>query len=151
MWERLQRFNALPRPAKALFLRAVLLLPFLAVSLRLRGFQATKRWLQKFPSHLKDSPAAPDCEIIVKLTVRMILAAERFFPIHSSCLERSMALWWLLGRQGIASQLRIGVRKDGEKFAAHAWVEREGIAIGESEAPHLHYAAFAEEMSGDAT
>ena len=151
MWERLQRFNALPRPAKVLFLRAVLLLPFLAVSLRLRGFQATKRWLQKFPSHLKDFPSASACEAIVTLTARMIVAAQRFSPIHSTCLERSLALWWLLGRQGIASQLRIGVRKDGQKFAAHAWVEREGIAIGESEAPHLHYAAFAEEMSGDAT
>jgi len=151
MWERLQRFSALPRPAKALFVRAALLLPFLAVSLRIRGFQASKRWLQKFPGHLKDSPAASDCEAIAALTARMILAADRFSPIHSTCLERSMALWWLLGRQGVASQLRIGVRKDGQKFAAHAWVERAGVAIGESEAPHLHYAAFAEEMSGDAT
>jgi hypothetical protein len=84
------------------------------------------------------------------MTARMIVAAQQFAPIHSTCLERSLALWWLLGRQGVVSQLRIGVRKDGQKFAAHAWVEREGVAIGESEAPHLHYAAFAEEMSGDA-
>jgi hypothetical protein len=151
MWERLQRFNALPRPAKTLFLRAVLLLPLLAASLRLRGFQATKRWLQKYPGHPKETTSASASETIVKLTARMVLAADRFAPTHSTCLERSLVLWWLLGRQGIGSQLRIGVRKDGPRFAAHAWVEREGIAIGESETPHLHYAAFAEEMSGDAT
>jgi hypothetical protein len=79
----------------------------------------------------------------------MILAAARNSPIPSTCLERSLALWWLLIRQGVATQFRIGVRKDGEKFAAHAWVERNGVALGEPEASHLHYRAFAEELSGD--
>jgi hypothetical protein len=36
----------------------------------------------------------------------------------------------------------VGVRKDGEKFEAHAWVERAGIALNEPEARHQHYAAF---------
>ena len=79
----------------------------------------------------------------------MVLAVARNSPIPSTCLERSLSLWWLLARQGIATQFRIGVRKDGEKFAAHAWVEREGVAIGEPDASHLHYAAFAEELSGE--
>jgi len=30
------------------------------------------------------------------------------------CLHRSLALRWLLRRQGIYADLRIGVRKDGE-------------------------------------
>jgi hypothetical protein len=81
--------------------------------------------------------------------MRMVLAAARNSPIPSTCLERSLSLWWLLARQGITTQFRIGVRKDGEKFAAHAWVERGGVAIGEPESSHLHYAAFAEEMSGE--
>jgi len=79
----------------------------------------------------------------------MVLAAARNSPIPSTCLERSLSLWWLLARQGIDTQFRIGVRKDDEKFAAHAWVERHGVAIGEPDASHLHYAAFAEEMSGE--
>jgi len=79
----------------------------------------------------------------------MVLAAARRSLVGVSCLERSLVLWWLLGRQGIASQLRIGVRTDNQKFAAHAWVECQGLALGEPEAPHLHYAAFSEEMSGD--
>jgi hypothetical protein len=81
----------------------------------------------------------------------MILAACRYSPIPSTCLERSLALWWLLGRKGIATQLRIGVRKDAGKFAAHAWVERLGTAIGEPDATHLHYSAFAEEISGESS
>jgi Transglutaminase-like superfamily len=83
------------------------------------------------------------------MTSQMVLAAARHSLSQPTCLERSLCLWWLLARQGIATQFRIGVRKDGEKFAAHAWVERDGVAIGEPEAAHLHYAAFAEEMSGN--
>jgi len=68
----------------------------------------------------------------------MVLAAARHSFFAATCLERSLALWWLLARRGVASQLRIGVRKTGEKFEAHAWVEHGGAAIGEPEATHLH-------------
>ena len=148
MWARLRRFSALPGPAKGLFLRAVVLLPVITVSLRLRGFGPTKRLLQKFIPPGKNSPRVVAVGLCA-WTSRMVLAAARNSPIPSTCLERSLSLWWLLARQGIAAQFRIGVRKDGEKFTAHAWVEREGVAIGEPDASHLHYAAFAEELSGE--
>jgi hypothetical protein len=114
----------------------------------MRGFGATQRFLQKFTAS-KNSPPVAVVESRVALTSRTVLAAARNSPIPSTCLERSLSLWWLLARQGIATQFRIGVRKDDEKFAAHAWVEWDGIAIGEPAAPHLHYAAFAEEISGE--
>jgi len=53
----------------------------------------------------------------------MVNAADRHGLVHPSCLAKSLTLWWLLGRQGIPSQLRIGTRKEKEKFEAHAWVE----------------------------
>lgn len=85
------------------------------------------------------------------MTVRMLMAAARHSPFPSTCLERSLAIWWLLRRLGVMAQLRIGVQKDDGKFAAHAWVERDGVAVAEPEAPHHHYAAFTEEMlAGDA-
>ena len=131
-------------------MRAVVLLAVLTVSLRVRGFGRTQRLLQKFIKPRKNSPPVASVELCA-LTSRMVLAAARNSPIPSTCLERSLSLWWLLARQGIATQLRIGVRKGGEKFSAHAWVEREGAAIGEPDASHLHYAAFAEELTGEAS
>jgi hypothetical protein len=148
MWARLRRFSSLPGPAKGIFLRAAVLLPLITISLRLRGFGATWRFLEKFLTPGKKAALSATVESRVAFTSRMVLAAARNSPIPSTCLERSLALWWLLACQGIASQFRIGVRKDGEKFAAHAWVERDGVAIGEPEASHLHYAAFVEEISG---
>jgi hypothetical protein len=149
MWARLRRFSALTLPAQGLFVRAVFLLPAITIFLRFCGFRSTQKFLQYFldPS-LKTQPDAA-VESRVSLTARMVRAAARNSPIHSTCLERSLSLWWLLARQGITTQFRIGVRKEGEQFKAHAWVERDGAAIGEAEAPHLHYAAFAKEMFED--
>jgi len=141
MWERLRRFSALQRPARVLFLRAAALLPLISLSLRLRGFRKTQAFLQEFLS-LPGHPADTSASSSAQLTVRMVRAAVRNSLGHPTCLEESLALWWLLRRQGISSDLRVGVRKDGEKFEAHAWVERAGIALNEPEARHQHYAAF---------
>src|SRR6516165_792127 len=48
MWAQLRRFNSLPRAAKADFLRALLLLPLIRTSLRLRGFRKTQKSLQRY-------------------------------------------------------------------------------------------------------
>lgn len=124
------------------------MIPFLSFLLHLRGFGYTRRLLQKrYGAHVYP-PAVPNDPCVV-LTSRMVLAAARRTPFKVTCLERSLALWSLLARQRIPAQLRIGVRKDGEKFAAHAWVEHAGVAVGEPEDMHTHYSPFAEEMSGD--
>lgn len=72
----------------------------------------------------------------------MVNAADPHGLVHPSCLAKSLTLWWMLGRQGISSSLRIGIRKENGKLQAHAWVEREGVALNEPEDQHRHYAAF---------
>jgi len=147
MWARLRRFSALPRAAKMDFVRASLLLPLIRMSLRLRGFRATQKSLQlrigRGVAALSESAAADE----TKQTCRMVFAAARYSPISVTCLERSLVLWWLLARRGMATQLRIGARKSGKKFEAHAWLEQNGVAIGEPDGTHLHYAAFEKEFS----
>jgi len=146
MWEQLRRFNALERGARGIFLRAAVLLPLISFSLRIRGFRKTQASLQK---HLSSPKNASRTFALggADLTVRMVRAAVRHSIGHPTCLEESLALWWLLGRRGISSELRIGVRKHDERFEAHAWVEREGMAVNEPQALHEHYAAFDAELS----
>ena len=141
MLEQLRRFSALERKARGLFLRAAVLLPLISLSLRLRGFRKTQTTLQKLLSSPNGAGDGSPREA-TNLTVRMVRAAVRHGFGHPTCLEESLALWWLLGRQGISTEMRIGVRKHSEKFEAHAWVEREGAALNEPEALHEHYAAF---------
>ena len=56
-----------------------------------------------------------------------IAARNHLYPML--CLRRALVLRWLLGRQGIVTRLRLGVRRDAEKIAAHAWLEYEGRPV----------------------
>lgn len=157
MWERLRRFRRLSSRARAQFLRAVFLLPVISLSLRVRGFGATQKWLRRFLP--RDFPLKSDAEEVgpagkeeasgeAATADWAVDTAARYGVAHPTCLQRSLALWYLLGRVGVRSELRIGVRKTGEKFEAHAWVECDGAAVGELEALHEHYAVLDAELSG---
>ncbi len=147
MWERLRRFSALERPAQELFLRAIVLLPLVALSLRWRGFRATQAALRRFLSNPNQELDAALVSRDVAVTAHMVNAADGHGLVHPSCLAKSLTLWWLLARQGIPSRLRIGIRKEKERFEAHAWVERDGTALNEPDEEHHHYAAFDESLS----
>lgn len=133
--------------ARGIFLHATALLPVISVSLKTRGFVSTQKFLLRFlpiapQTSQKDSIHIAGDLKRTELTSRMVNAAIRHLWRASTCLEKSLALWWLLGRQGITCELRIGARKLGGKFEAHAWVEREGAALSEPQDEHRHYAAF---------
>ena len=150
MWEALRRFNALEPRARGLFLRATALLPVISLGLRLRGFRVTQMGLQRYLPDMEIAAASPQSNErarSVAYTARAVKSAAYRSIGKATCLEKSLALWWLLGRQGIPSSVRIGTRKVGEKFEAHAWVEFEGVALNELEEPHLHYAAFDEALT----
>jgi hypothetical protein len=142
MWERFRRFSTLERPAQSLFLRAMVLLPVVSLSLRWRGFRATQAALQRFISNSNERRDSSNAGERAKLTAHMVYAADRHGLSHPTCLALSLTLWWLLERQGIESHLRVGIRKENRKFEAHAWVERDGAALNEPEEHHQHYAAF---------
>lgn len=142
MLRKLRRFRALERPAQTLFLRAFVVLPLVALSLKFRGFEATRATLRKRLLHDTPQTDSDSLNKQIALTAHTVNAADRHGLAHPSCLAKSLTLWWLLGRQGIASELRVGVRKESEKLEAHAWVERQGIALNEPEESHHHYAAF---------
>jgi len=141
MWNWIRRFRALDRPAKEVFLCASVVLHLISISLRWRGFRKTKASLQHFLSVPYGSQNL-DAQTRATLTAQLVRAAAHHTIGDPACLEVSLALWWLLARQGIASDLRVGVRKDGETFEAHAWVECGGATLNEPEMQHHHYAAF---------
>jgi hypothetical protein len=152
MWERLRRFSSLDSEARGTFLRAALLLPLISVSLKVRGFRATQGTLLRFlepPQQVsrEDSARLLSDADWTRLAVRMVDAAVRYVWRSSTCLEKSLVLWRLLKRHGIASELRIGARKIDGKFEAHAWVERQGIAVDHPDDLHRHYAPFDSTLS----
>jgi hypothetical protein len=71
---------------------------------------------------------------------RMAAAAARYLPFRTNCLEQSLVLWWLLRRRRIAADLKIGARKEANRFQAHAWVDFQGGGSASEE--HLHFVPF---------
>jgi hypothetical protein len=76
------------------------------------------------PTELRDLRAQAAGVRLGKAVARTL----RLLPFDSRCLVRSLVLTSMLARRGIPATLVIGVGVDPE-FAAHAWVESEGIAL----------------------
>lgn len=146
MWERLRQFRKLPAPARKVFLCAAALLPWVALRLRLQGFRATQKSLQ-ISARTSSTGSVTENSERAALIARMVRAAAQHGMGNPSCLEESLVLLHLLSSQGIAAELRIGVKKNVPKFEAHAWVECEGVALNESGSLHDHYAPFDAELS----
>ena len=116
-----------------LLLQAFLLLPLIGIALRFGGM----RRLQTLLARRVPSPAAANLnsESLIeraRMTAWIVSAASGHGLYRAHCLPQSLTLWWLLQRQDIASDLRIGVRKPDGRFQAHAWVEVDGHTLDQA-------------------
>lgn len=129
--KRIKQLRALSLQEWCLIFIAMLLLPIVALSLRIGGFNKTKAFMSHFiPA--ESSRGSLDEVKIEKANVisRMLSIAARYGPYRANCLKQSLVLWWLLARQDIPSEIRFGVHKTpGEPFGAHAWVECDGKSL----------------------
>ena len=69
--------------------------------------------------------------------LRAVTAAGRAVPA-SNCLSEALTAWVLLSRGGHEPVLRIGVSAE-ERFAAHAWVECNGVVVIGGNADHDYH------------
>jgi hypothetical protein len=80
---------------------------------------------------------------VVARTKRLVdIAAARHLG-SMTCLPRSLALQRLLGEQGITTEIKIGVHKEGGTLSAHAWLESGGEPLSEPEGISARYATLA--------
>jgi hypothetical protein len=87
--------------------------------------------------------ASEEAKIAVAQKIARIQdGVSRHLIWHASCLEQSLVLWWQLRRRGIAAEMRIGARKEGGRFEAHAWVELGNVILNDFGEAHIHFAPF---------
>lgn len=114
------------------------LLPLIAFSLRMLDYPRTRNLMGRFVTKAGRG-TAPDAQ--VERVTRLVGVAARHGACRANCLQHALAVWWLLARRGIETNLRIGVRKDHADFSAHAWIERDGvILVGGADAPDRFHA-----------
>ena len=129
----------MPRDERRMLRTAAVALPAIAIALRivsLRRVLATLAW------GTDAAVVAAGDEGRARRAADLVAIAARRGIHPGNCLSRSVTLWWLLRRRRIASELRIGVRKEGETLLAHAWVEQHGRPLNDSEAVCRRYAVF---------
>lgn len=146
---KLAKFRALTRPERQILFLAQLLLPITALGLRLFGLRRAQTALGKLGT--KGMTADAGDALRAQRTARIVSAAARNGPYRASCLPTSLVLRQLLLRQGIESDLRLGVSKSGAAFKAHAWVEIRGLPLAEGQDVLQRFAAFDQAIPPAAT
>ena len=133
MASRYATFRSLSWSERWLLFQALVLLATIGLCLRVSTFDRVHNTLGNLlPPGDEDGARGwdPAPERVVTLS-RMVEMASRHTPLPTTCLHRSLALWWLLGRRGLESRLRFGVRNNAGRFQAHSWVEHRGTVIND--------------------
>jgi len=119
----IQRGLGLPGAERSGFLRAYAALAVTDLSLRLWGFQrVVERVAPVSPVAAGLNLASIDVEQVNRY-VRWIKSAARRHVVNARCLHESLTLHRWLRRDGLPSELQIGVRLEDGELKAHAWVE----------------------------
>ena len=144
------KLKALSAAEWKVLIASLLLLPYIALVLRLKGFKWTRNFMQNRIPQTKDtgpaeesSPAELQNRLATAQSVaRMVSIAANHGLYRANCLKRSLATWWLLQRRGISTELNIGVNKDDGAFNAHAWVEYMGHTLVEADDVKEKFSTF---------
>lgn len=111
-------------------LAAMLLLPIIAVMLRIRGYQKTQAMLAStVPAKPKNSAANAEQLTQSHTIARLVSIAANHGPYRANCLKKSLLTWWWLAMRGIATDVTFGVNRDNSDFNAHAWVTLDGHVL----------------------
>jgi hypothetical protein len=95
------------------------------------------RLLERLKHH---SPPATVSGDEYQRLLRYVAVAYDVLPFPATCLRRSVVLYGLLARRGVASRVCFGVTKSGSGLDAHAWVECDGVT---RDSGSLRFAALA--------
>lgn len=114
----------------------VLIVPIHAL-LATAGYARTKRVLERLsrvPGRRHATPAELES---ARRLARLASMAGRHGLVDATCLRQSLLLHFLLRRDGLMPALKIGVRRQGRAFDAHAWVELDGTSLDRDVVAHL--------------
>ena len=129
-----RRFKALNSADRRLILEAAALLSVVSIGLRICRFRQLRDMLTWFGppvGHPNTRPRLPAPNSADRVAWA-ISAVTRTRQRSMTCLVRALATETMLRRRGIASDLRLGVRNDGDPadpLKAHAWIECDGLVV----------------------
>jgi len=142
MADKLAKWRGLSGQERGILLLALVLLPMIAVGLNLAGLRRIRALLACREPLAETQADAEHVLARAAAVARLVAAAARHGPYKAKCLPVALTLAWLLQRQGMTTDLRLGVRKAAARLEAHAWIEFQGIPLIDTPEVHEHFVAF---------
>lgn len=139
MWRAFRQCQALPSRERRLLLLLMLLQPLISLGLRLRGYRNMRGWLERDSANRNPRAASSEDLATAQRTAELAAIAGRRGPVAATCLRQSLAVFWLLRRQGLLPEIRFGVDRVGATPDMHAWVELEGIPLAQPQLRHREF------------
>lgn len=144
MARRLHRFFGLPRQRQFYLVQAAAALAIVWAGMRILSYSRTRAALLRLaPSPAPNAASFTRDDTIPELAWA-VSAVAHHAPVGSTCLQRTLALWWLLRLRGIESDVRIGTAQTERGIHAHAWLERDGVVLNDEADVGGRFAAFDE-------
>jgi hypothetical protein len=138
-WRRFRRLSGFERGI-VLEAAATLLIAWLAV--RLLGFRVCRSVFEKPLAARNSKSGEADVLRVARRIAHLEAVTATNLFLRTSCLELSLVLCRMLRQRGMNADLRIGARKEANRFEAHAWVELDGTVIDGGAAERLHFVPF---------
>ena len=124
-------------------IRLSLIVPLVHGHLKVFGYRRTVarlKWLS--PTRVDMTIESIDAESYGRQMRGLMRHVRDRSPMPGTCLSRSLALWWKLDRQGVATTVNIGVLRNRLVFPAHAWVEYQGVPLNARRDVRQSYQTF---------
>lgn len=129
---------------------AVLLPILIHTAFRTLGVPRTQALLRRWANRGFASAQSKDEFATIAAAVRAQKIVKRSTGLSGTCLVRSLALWAILMRRGVTTEIRIGYRKREGLAEGHAWLEHQGKPINEAEDVTATYVLFDRPVAFDA-
>jgi hypothetical protein len=140
---RLGSFLSLDWSTRLHLMEAATALTAVAAGMRISGFGRTRSLLAGFRLRaLVSDVEAGALDRVVSELAWSVSAAAHHAPFPTTCLQRTLTLWWLLRIRGIESDIRIGTARTDGGMHAHAWLERNGAVLNDDSGVGERFAAF---------
>lgn len=130
------RWRELSFHEKRWLLTMLILLPVVSAMLRVLGFNRSQAWLLRNSQISEFIPADANALQSAERLAQLINIAGRRGAVTATCLRQAMLLQWWLRRRGFDAKLKLGARLQEGQFDAHAWVELEERALGQTDLKH---------------
>ena len=139
MFDAIRKLRELPSSERRLLAGLGVMQPLLSLSLRWLGLNATRDWLARRSARGAARQASLPDLLEAQRTAHLSAVAGRHGAWQTTCLPQALAIYWLLRRRHLDPVLKLGVDRIGAIPDMHAWVELEGVPLGQ---PSLRHQPF---------